>query len=390
MYAICSGYIGVSFGNVNSISHSSSDTIVGWVTSSGVVNILDAYSNSLTQPVFDTTTQDVVATGGQVTSQGMFITFTRLLQNADTTQDYQFVNNGNGTNFGWAYSLTAPSGTGSFAAYAQHTKIARDNAKLNMFTGQAIASTTTTSGSLIATSDGSAKIQWVPTVDAATGAPAFQFVLSTTTSASWIGVGFATTRTHTATDFYVAYKGSAGVTVIDLFSNDQTNTQLYDLSQDAKMITGSVSSNGTLTAVFTRLADTKDTAGDVVIPNGPIVMSVALGAGGAVAPPATVTGSNVTYSAHTPASTAARSAFSLNLFIGSVSTASPSVSPTQNSSSSPASTSASASNANVPLIAAVCVVGGVAVGGALVFIVFKRRGAKEPVATPLLPTNTNQ
>eukprot|EP00475_Leptophrys_vorax_P003831 TRINITY_DN1223_c0_g1_i1.p1 TRINITY_DN1223_c0_g1~~TRINITY_DN1223_c0_g1_i1.p1 ORF type:complete len:1142 (+),score=352.10 TRINITY_DN1223_c0_g1_i1:95-3520(+) len=319
MYAPCNGYVGVSFGNVNSLSHSKSDTIVGWVTTTGTVNILDAYSDALIQPVYDNTTQDVTVLSGQNTAQGVMITFTRKLQNNDLTQDYQFLNNGNGTNLGWAYAIAAPSGTGADAAYAQHPKTTRDNAKLDFFTGKAVAvATGQTAANQISTADGSSVVQFQKTTDAATGLPAFTFTLIGPAGANWVGVGFATTRTHQATDFYIAYMGSAGITVVDLFSNDQTTTEQYDASQDAKMIMGQKLANGGITATFTRLADTKDTAGDVVIPNGPIVMSVAAGAQGANAPPAAVTGTTVTYGAHTPASTAARNFFSVNLFTGGV------------------------------------------------------------------------
>jgi hypothetical protein len=360
MAATCNGYVGVAFASVGNLSHSYSDNIVGWVTTAGVVNLIDTFSTSLIQPVYDATTQDVHIVSGSQTGQGVQITFTRLLQNNDQTQDYQFINNGLGTNFGWSYSFSAPSGTGADAVYAYHGSSTRNNAKLDMFTGKAITtSTPVTSENTISTSDGSTTVSWVAAKDPATGANAFQFTLKSPAGANWVGVGFDKVKTHTATDFYVAYSSSAGIKVIDLYSTDMTTTQNVDTSQDAKSVTGTVSGNQ-ITAVFTRLADTKDTTQDVVISSSPIVMSLAYSSSQAPVNP--TPGQTATYGAHTPGSTAARAFYSVNLFTGSaLTTQSPAPAASGSSSGSTSTkTTVNAAAIAVPVVVGVaCIAGGV-------------------------------
>jgi len=321
MYALCNGYVGVSFSNSSLLSHQSADTIVGWVSTAGAVNVIDCYSNALTQPVYDTTTQDVTVLAGMNTAQGVMIQYTRSLVNADHTQDWQFANNGAGVNVGWAYSVSAPAGTGINAAYAYHGHSTRDNVKVDMFTGKAVAVTQAPLGgkTQIQTSDGQTTAAWVKGTDAATGAVNYAFTLTSPAGAAWVAVGFSTVKTHTGSDFYVAYIDTTGVKVIDMYSNDFTTTELVDASQDAKNIMGMKTAAGNIMAQFTRLADTGDAAHDVVIPNAPIVMSCAFSAAGAPVNP--TPGATTAYTAHTPAATASRNFFNVNLFSGAVTAA---------------------------------------------------------------------
>jgi hypothetical protein len=314
MSATTNGYVGVSFSNVTLVSHSSSDTIVGWITSAGAINIVDAFSNTFIQPVFDTTTQDVKLVSGTQNTQGVSISFTRFLKNNDPTQDYQFNNNGVGTNLGWAYAFSAPSGTGANAMYAQHPVTTRGNAKIDMFTGNAISTTQTPAAGVknITTSDGNTVVLWKLVNDSATGKDAFQFNLTSPAGAKWVGVGFSKTTIHAATDFYVAFANSAGIQVVDLYSNDQTTTQNVDTSQDAKRVSGNVTSSGQIKATFTRLANTSDTTQDVVISNSNLVMGIAFASSSAPTNP--TPGQTTTYGSHTPGSSVARSFFTVNLY----------------------------------------------------------------------------
>lgn len=113
-------------------------------------------------------------------------------------------------------------------------------------------------------------------------------------------------------DFYFAYQDTAGVKIADLYSN-QTLIENVDKSQDATACTGMMTANGGVNALFARLADSKDTVGDVVIAQTalqPFVMSVSYSTGGA--PVSQVPGATVTYAGHDPASTEVRTFFSVS------------------------------------------------------------------------------
>jgi hypothetical protein len=124
------GWISVGFSAAGVDAHKGSDMIVGWIDSTGAVQIIDGFSAYQGQPVYDTQ-QDATAVSGTVNNGQMVIVFSRALNTGDAN-DYPITNNA--LTFAWGLHTTAvPTGTGAGAMYIFHTDYSQ--VILNLFTG---------------------------------------------------------------------------------------------------------------------------------------------------------------------------------------------------------------------------------------------------------------
>eukprot|EP00475_Leptophrys_vorax_P020428 TRINITY_DN2795_c0_g1_i3.p1 TRINITY_DN2795_c0_g1~~TRINITY_DN2795_c0_g1_i3.p1 ORF type:complete len:1418 (-),score=317.02 TRINITY_DN2795_c0_g1_i3:83-4336(-) len=124
------GWISVGFSAAGVDAHKGSDMIVGWVDTTGAVQIIDGFSSSQSQPTYDEQ-QDAIPISGTVSGGQIAIVFTRALNTGDVN-DYAITNNP--LTFAWALHTTAvPTGTAATAMYTFHTDY--DEVVLNLFTG---------------------------------------------------------------------------------------------------------------------------------------------------------------------------------------------------------------------------------------------------------------